>query len=101
MQHVAYLPYCVASLLLLNFLVYTRAAGLLSYGPEYGDTELDDPGDDKKKTIDLIRPVQFNGVYYPNLTVSSTYPKGATQDYFSGHFFVFLKLLFLLCCCYM
>ena len=87
MQHVAYLPYCVASLLLLNFLVYKRAAGLLPYGSGYGDTELEDPGDDTDLTIDLIRPVQFNGVYYTHLTVSSTYPRGATQDYFSGLFF--------------
>ena len=73
MQYVAYLPYCVASLLLLNLLVYTRAAGLLPYGSGQGDTEIEDIGNDAHEVIDLNRPVKFNGVWYSNVTVSSTH----------------------------
>ena len=71
MMIVSYIPYCIASLLLLTCLSPTNGATLLPYGTENGDTEFEDAEDDIIRNVNLFPPnFVFNGIPRDNITVS-------------------------------
>ena len=72
MKSVSYVPYCIASLLLLTGLSPTHGAKLFPYGPEL-DREFADLGDDDYIVVNLSRPLPFAGNLWDNITVSKTY----------------------------
>ena len=70
MGHAFCLPVLIAVTLLVSFNPFVGGAGLFPWGLQHGDIaawDSDDSG--ARETIDLVRPVQFNGVMYDQITV--------------------------------
>ena len=72
MKSVSYVPYCIASLLLLIGLSPVHGAELFPHGPNI-DSEFEDVDDDDYMVIALSRPFPFAGMLKDNITVSKTY----------------------------